>query len=193
MSADPKPFRPAQPPRREGKLHRLAPRLAQRPGPLHAVIDHARTLKRLQRRIQRLLPEELHSQWQLARFDEQEMVVIAQSCAWATRLRYLGRALQDAAKQVTGTHPQRVTVRIAPTAEPRRRLQGPGALSERAEASLRSAAAASDDPQLRAALERLAARGHGATGRERLATPQEHPPVPAKDPQGNNEDGASSY
>ena len=159
MSSEPKRFNPGNPPRRAGKLHRLAPRLAERPGPLHAVIDHARTLDGLNRRLQRALPAEMRGQWQLARLDEAEMVVVAGSSAWATRLRYLGRALQDAADRQVGLRPARVTVRIAPAATSPRRLQGPGALSERASASLRSAAASSDDPRLREALERLAGRG----------------------------------
>ncbi len=161
MSSEPKRFNPRKPPRREGKLHRLAPRLAQRPGPLHAVIDHARTLERLNRRIQRALPEEMRGQWQLARLDEAEMVVVAGSSAWATRLRYLSRALQDAAERLAGLRPERVTVRVAPSASSPRRLQGPDALSEAASATLRSAAASSEDPRLREALERLASRGRG--------------------------------
>ncbi len=158
MVAEPKRFNPARPPKREGRLHRVAPRLAERPGPLKAVIDHARGLDRFSRRLQRALPPELQGQWRLARLDEAEMVVVAQSSAWATRLRYLARQLQDAIERQAGFRPQRLTVRVAPSVERARRLDPPGALSEQASQALRSAAAASDDPILREALERLASR-----------------------------------
>ncbi len=156
--SDPKRFNPARPPRREGKLHRLAPRLAQRPGPLRAVIDHARGLERLGRRLQRNLPAEMRGHWRLARLDEAEMVVIADGSGWGTRLRYLSRQLQDAAEGLTGQRPRRVTVRVTPASSAPRKIEGPGPLSERAADTLRRAAAGSSDPALREALERLASR-----------------------------------
>ncbi len=162
MVAEPKPFNPAHPPRREGKLHRLAPRLAQKPGPLKAVIDQARQLDRLSRRLQRALPEELQGQWRLARLDEGEMVIVAESSAWATRLRYLTPQIQAAAERVTGFRPQRVTVRVAPSEPSPRRRHSPAPLSEQARATLQGAAAATDDPRLREALERLASRARRA-------------------------------
>ncbi|MBK5944339.1 MAG: DciA family protein [Halorhodospira halophila] len=156
--SDPKRFNPARPPRREGKLHRIAPRLAQRPGPLRAVIDHARGLERLGRRLQRNLPPETQGHWRLARLDEEEMVLIADGSGWGTRLRYLSRQLQDAAEAISGQRPRRVTVRVAPASSAPRKLQGPGPLSEQAANTLRRAAATSSDPALREALERLASR-----------------------------------
>ncbi len=157
----PKRFNPAQPPRREGKLHRVAPRLAQRPGPMRAMIDHARELERLRRRMRQVLPDALREQWQLARLDEAEMVIVASSGAWATRLRYAARQLQEAAQRAGGPYPAHVTVRIAPSAPGPSRLQPPGHLSSGAAETLRKAAAATEDPDLRAALERLASRHKG--------------------------------
>lgn len=158
MTAKPRKYNPAAPSKREGSLHRLAPRLAQRPGPLRAVVDHARDLERLTRRLQRAAPEAVRGRWRLARLDPEEIVILAESSAWATRLRFLAPQLQDAAERLGGRRPQRVTVRVAPSAPQPRRLDPPGPLSEQAAEALRSAAAASTDPRLREALERLAAR-----------------------------------
>ncbi|MBK1734348.1 hypothetical protein CKO15_03420 [Halorhodospira abdelmalekii] len=143
---------------REGRLRRLAPHLAVHPGPLKALIDHTRVLEQLRRRLQPWLPEELRGEWHLARLDADEMVLVASSSAWAMRLRYLSRTLQEAAEKIGGTRPQRVSIRIAPNPAQRSRLQPPGPLSDRASAVLRSAAATTDDPRLREALARLASR-----------------------------------
>ncbi|WP_200260239.1 DciA family protein [Halorhodospira neutriphila] len=116
MTAKPRKFNPAAPSKREGSLHRLAPRLAQRPGPLRAVVDHARELERLTRRLQRAAPEAVRGRWRLARLDPEEIVILAESSAWATRLRFLAPQLQDAAERLGGRRPQRVTVRVAPSA-----------------------------------------------------------------------------
>lgn len=143
---------------RQGKLYRLAPRLSINPGPLKALIDHARELDRLRRKLQFALPDELRGRWRLARLDEEEMVLVVQNSGWATRLRYLSRVLQDTAQRVVAMRPRRVSIRVAQHTQRHSSLQPPGPLSESASRTLRGAAAATADPQLREAFERLASR-----------------------------------
>jgi len=109
-------------------------------------------------KLQFALPDEVRGRWRLARLDEEELVVVVQSSGWATRLRYLSRVLQDTAQRVGAPRPRRVTIRVAQTDQRRSTLSPPGALSEQASRTLRGAAAATADPQLREAFARLATR-----------------------------------
>ncbi len=137
-------------------LRRLAPRLDGDGGPLGGVARFARELETHRRRLQQGLPESLRGQWRLARLDEVEIVVVAESPAWATRLRYAGPQIQEAAARLTGVRPRRVTVRIAPAADRPRCHQPPHPPGEHARAAIRAAAETMDDPRLREALRRLA-------------------------------------
>ncbi|BAU58444.1 Zn-ribbon-containing [Halorhodospira halochloris] len=143
---------------RQGKLYRLAPRLNSNPGTLKSLIDHARELDGLRRRMQFALPDEMRGRWHLARLDEEEMVLVAQSGGWATRLRYLSRLLQDTAQRIGAPRPHRVSIRVARESKRRSTLQPPGPISDQASRTLQRAASATADPRLRAAFERLASR-----------------------------------
>lgn len=143
---------------RQGKLYRLAPRLNINPGPLRALIDYARELDRLRRKLQFALPDELRGRWRLARLDDQEMVLVVESSGWATRMRYISRVLQDTAQRICAIRPRRVSIRVAYESSRRSALRAPGPISDSASRTLRGAAAATADPRLREAFERLASR-----------------------------------
>lgn len=126
------------------------------------IAERARSLGQLQRRLQRALPVRLRGHWQLAGIDDEALVLVAEGPVWASQLRYHQRALLQAAAEATGRSPARCRIgveppRLAPRREPRE-------LSGSARDNLREAAAASDDPRLRAALLRLASRSQHDDG-----------------------------
>lgn len=92
-----------------------------------------------------------------ARRDGDTLVVSADSAAWATRLRY------EAARILGEMDARNLRVRVAPPpGEPPRAVATPPTLPESAAAALRETAKGVTDPDLAAALLRLA--GHRADG-----------------------------
>ncbi|PWG65167.1 DciA family protein [Spiribacter halobius] len=123
---------------------------------LGSIAERARSLATLQRRLQAALPARLRGHWQLAGVDEEAVVLVAEGPVWASQLRYHQRALLEAAARATGHRPTRCRISVEPPRLARKRE--PRELTASARDNLREAAAATDNPQLRSALLRLASR-----------------------------------
>lgn len=126
-------------------------------GSLQGITDRARMLDRLTAEVRRLLPE-VGAHCQVANIRGDELILQVDSPAWATRLRYQGKALVGQLRRRGFPELKTVRVRVAPPARssppPYRRAR----LSPSSGELLRQTAAAVDDDALRAALERLASR-----------------------------------
>ncbi|MCS4503821.1 hypothetical protein KBTX_02007 [wastewater metagenome] len=119
-----------------------------------------RETTRWQRRLQRVLPDELHGQWRLAGLDRDALALVAHSPIWATQLRYRQGELLEAAASLIDQRPRtcRITVeppRLRTRRAPPRRLSGTNARL------LETTAEGCDDPRLADALRRLASHGRG--------------------------------
>ena len=112
------------------------------------------------RELNGVLPPRLHGHWQLAAASVTALVVSAESPAWATPLRAHQSALLDAAADLVGGRPAKLTIRLAAGRRPPPRRNGPVMAPASAE-HLASAARGMDDPRLAAALRRLASRRRG--------------------------------
>lgn len=125
---------------------------------LGEVAGRARALQQQERRIWQALSRLINGEWRLARLDGEELVVVVESPAHASAVRYRQRQILQAVEQATGTRPKRARVRIAPTRgrprpAPRREM------SSQASEHIEAAAHATDEPRLREALLRLARNG----------------------------------
>jgi hypothetical protein len=116
----------------------------------------------LQRRVRRALDPELRTHCLHAIFDGGRLTLVSDSPVWASRLRFGAPGLM-AALGVEGLAVKEVRVRVVPQAAVR---PGPArrpalTLSPGVVAHLLGAADAMDDPDLAAALRRLARAGSG--------------------------------
>ena len=131
--------------------------LAAGNGRIGNLLTSGRRLLRLEGRLRESLPAELAQGWKLARLDAEALVLVVESPAWATRLRYSQALLKRAAQGLIDTPPRAVKIKVSYTTRPPE-PPPPRELSASAAATLRSAASSIDDERLRRALERLASR-----------------------------------
>ncbi len=139
--------------------HLLAPRS---PG-IGGLLQKARALESLSERLRNALPETLRGNWAVGRLDGKTLVLVAESPAWATRLRYSRMVILQATREITGINEiTELKIRITPPTR-KRPAPKPPLLGPQAIQSLRQAArgVGSDNPRLREALERLARHGEG--------------------------------
>lgn len=124
-------------------------------GPARGLIAQARRLEAAGVAMAKMLPSELNSGWQLARLDTEALVLVADSAARATRLRYARTTLLQAAEQCLGVRARTLSIKLT---QPRRkpRTPPPPRLSPAAGESLRQAAQSMENEALRQALARLA-------------------------------------
>lgn len=128
----------------------------------NTVLEHlgARTREttRWQRRLQRVLPDELRGQWRLAGLDHETLALVARSPIWATQLRYRQGDLLAAAEILVGRRPRSCRITVEPT-RLRTRRAPPRRLSDENARLLETTAEGCDDPRLADALRRLASHG----------------------------------
>lgn len=124
-------------------------------GSARGLIEQARRLEAAGAAMAKMLPSELSSGWQLARLDAEVLVLITDSAARATRLRYARAMLLQTAEQCLGVRARTLSIKLA---QPRRkpRTPPPPRLSPAAGESLRQAAQSMENEALRQALARLA-------------------------------------
>ena len=126
-------------------------------GSLQEIAERARLLDRLTAEVRRLLPE-AGAHCQVANLRGGELIVQVDSPAWATRLRYQGKALVGQLQRRGFPELKTVRVRVAPQGGPKPAPARRARLSSSSGELLRQTAAAVDNEALRAALERLANR-----------------------------------
>ncbi len=78
-----------------------------------SLVEKARLLEVWDQRLRALLPPRLASECQLANVRKGQLVFLAQSPAWASKLRLLSRQLLDEANDNLGLEVQRLTVKVA--------------------------------------------------------------------------------
>ncbi len=135
----------------------LSRTLAGGEGTLSSLERRAAALRYWESVLDRELPAEAQGHWGLARVDHHAMVLVADSSAWASRLRYLAQALVKAVENAGGPRAGHVTVKVG-SPKPVEKTKTPRQLSERARHHLLAAASTEDNTALRAALEKLARR-----------------------------------
>ncbi len=141
---------------RKGRPRPLRGLLRDRNSPLGKIAEHARQLNGLQRKLERAAPEAARGHWRIAGVDAEALVLEVDVPAWAAALRYRQGALLDAVAEVIGLRPKRSRIGIEPPRLSRGRP--PATLSSTAAEHLRRGATSAADPQLAAALQRLASR-----------------------------------
>ena len=78
-----------------------------------ALVETARHLEAWDRRLRALLPPRLAAECRLANVRDGQLVFLAQSPAWASKLRLLSRQLLDEANDNLDLKVQRLTVKVA--------------------------------------------------------------------------------
>jgi hypothetical protein len=96
------------------RLPTLGQSLQELPG-LAGLITRARELDALDRRLRATLPAALAAECRLANLREDELVFLARSAAWASRLRLSSRRLLAEAREALGRDTLRLTVKVART------------------------------------------------------------------------------
>ncbi len=115
-------------------------------------------LRELTQQLHRSLPADMRPHCEVANLRGNTLVLIADSPAWASRLRYLSKGIL---RQVASNHkrpPQRLQVRIAPIQPTAPRSQPARRLSPESASALKQLAESTDDPLLAASLRKLASR-----------------------------------
>lgn len=124
-------------------------------GQARSLIEQARRLEAIQIAMLKYLPDELGAGWQLARLDASALVLITDSAARATRLRYSRIALLQSAERGTGVRPASLSIKLAPPRREPTRPE-PARLTPAAANSLLQAVEGMEDERLKQALARLA-------------------------------------
>lgn len=121
------------------------------------VARRARALQAQEQRLWQSLAGLIDGNWRLARVDEEALVLVVESPAHASAVRYRQRQILAAVEKSNGMRPRRLRVKVAPTAV-KQRPAPKRELSPEAAAHIESAAQGMDTPELREALLRLARR-----------------------------------
>lgn len=127
-------------------------------GPLRALFAQVQYLSSLQQHLDRLLEPAARDQCRVGNFRDGCLFLIIRDAAWATRLRYRQHKLLQSLQGLREfSDLQRIVFKVSPDKETSpHEQQTPPTLSSQAAVDLLETAAAIQDPQLRAALERLA-------------------------------------
>jgi hypothetical protein len=137
-------------PNRRSDTRSTGPRPAAECVALGALADYARALDVLDRRLRRLLPDELARETRLADVRDGRVVFLASSPAWASRLRLQQAALVAEARVALGDVVERFAVKVAPLPSVPTEEPGHKPLSAASAEHLRRAAKSLSDPELRA-------------------------------------------
>ncbi|NKF28594.1 DUF721 domain-containing protein [Pseudomonas sp. BGM005] len=126
--------------------------------PLKAILGHAQRLAHLQRLLESQLQPAAREHCHVAKWREGELLLIVTDGHWATRLRYQQKRLQRQL-QMFDEFANLTRIKFAVRPPPlQREANGPTIdLSTDAAATIQATADGISDPNLRAALERLAA------------------------------------
>lgn len=128
------------------------------PGSLLATLrQEAERLRRQEEILIWTLPQALRGHCRLARVSRDAVVLVTDSSAWGSQLRFLGPVLCEALKDSVGYRPQRLRVHVVSPA-PQQPAATPRRLSAQAGDHLESAARVQSDPRLKEALLRLSKR-----------------------------------
>ena len=129
-------------------------------GPLAAMVARARQFTQLSERFYAYLPSPLREHVVLVRLDAEAWELHTDAAVWATRLRYLLPSIEaPLGQQLELTLPKPI-IRVRPQDfPPPVPTRPPLSLSQRSAEQLEHLAQQIDDPDLSAALRRLAARG----------------------------------
>lgn len=71
-------------------------------GPLASLLSRARDTQSHEAKLRSLLPDYGSAPWSLARVDEQTLVIVTPSAAWAARMRFAQAQWLSAAAEVLG-------------------------------------------------------------------------------------------
>lgn len=126
--------------------------------PLKAILGHAQRLAHLQRLLESQLQPAARAHCHVAKWREGELLLIVTDGHWATRLRYQQKRLQRQLQMFDEfANLTRIKFAVRPP-NLQREANGPTIdLSTDAAATIQATADGISDPNLRAALERLAA------------------------------------
>lgn len=128
---------------------------------LSALVERGRLLVRLTESVRACLPLPCAEHCRVANCHDGQLVLAADSPAWSARLRFHAPELTRQLKRQHGLGIRRVRVVVSPAIEtliPKRSARRD--LSHKSAELLQQTAAGIEDPGLRAALLRLARRGH---------------------------------
>lgn len=120
------------------------------------LMEEARALYLLQQNLAKILPEPLVSHVQVMRIDDDRISLAADSAVWASQLRYRRSAILRHMSQAARRPLQRLEIKISPLYAPPLVRTVRRCLSARAAQNLEFAAGSVNDPELAAALRRLA-------------------------------------
>ena len=122
-----------------------------------ALVQYARQLQALTRLLNQCLSGELADHVLVANLHNETLVLQADSAAWATKLRYLAPQLLRCLQQHEPlASVQRLEFRVAPQSQPATPAASPAQLSSAGADTILASAQTVSDPNLRAALKRLA-------------------------------------
>jgi hypothetical protein len=131
-------------------------------GPYGRLVERSRLHRDLQSRLESILGPEIAGHYRIQNLRDGVLILQADASSWAARLRYELPRLLERLRATQGLQQLRdVQVRVTVPDQPRPKTQRRARLSREAATVLESAAAATQDPQLRDALQRLARRGNG--------------------------------
>lgn len=124
---------------------------------LQSLFNEAQRLSGLQQLVEEQLEPVARAHCRVAVWKEGRLLLIVSDGHWATRLRYQEkRLLRQLQSQAAFSGLQRITIKVRPPAAPEQPPRAKPSLSAAAAKAIQDSADAISDPQLRAALERLA-------------------------------------
>ena len=139
-------------------MRKVASLLKKQSGALQHSLEHSLRLKQLDYGIKALLPAELASHCRIANLRKNRVVMQADSTVWATRLRYQTPEILKQLQQYRALQGIRsIEVTVVPASKPRARpKRQPRPISKQNAHMIESASETLSDPELAAALRRLA-------------------------------------
>jgi hypothetical protein len=133
-------------------------------GVLGRLMVQASRLNRLSQIFHAYLPAHLRDHATLIQLDAEGWEVQTDSASWATRLRYALPTIRQALGQQVGITLPKPRIRVVPAAMPDKPRRPPLKLTRRSAELLETTARDLTDPELSAALRRLAAHGRSRPG-----------------------------
>lgn len=142
-------------------LHKL---ISQSNEELGTMVTKAKALMRLNGRLRRALGEPLASHCGVANMKSGELVLYADSSAWAAKLRFAATQIREILAAELGPRAAdlNVKIRVVPAVQPEdSSVAVPRSISQRGADSIQAAAETVEDPELGEALMRLARHARG--------------------------------
>ena len=122
------------------------------------MLEHARHLSRIDRKLSSILDPALASHCQVAEFRDHGLILVCSNASFATRIRMITSQILESLAEEGESGIEQIFIRIAPVNQPKTEVRKERTMSSTAIEALGRFAADSDDEEIQAIFDRMKSR-----------------------------------